>query len=313
VSLSLKTSKVLVTGASGFLGSSVCGRLLEVAAEVQGVSRSIPVSPDSDIRWFQGDLRQPETARALLRTYRPDVVFHLAGATNASASFDMVLPTLHDNLVATVNLLHAVESVGTCRRIILTASLEEPTDKTVTAVAMSPYAASKWAGSIYARMFHQCYGTPLVMVRPYMTYGPRQKKEKVIPHTILSLLKNETAHIASGHRLVDWVYIEDVVAGVLMAAEKEKIEGRTIDLGSGTGVSIREVVETLDKIIASPAKPVFADTPQNAVQDAKIADMVGAYETLGWKPSTPLVKGLEQTVNWYKAHSPALIGTGRSL
>ena len=282
MSSSLRTAKILVTGASGFLGANVCRRLLGVAAEVYGVIRSTARSLDGDIHWLEGDLRNLETARKLLQISRADIVFHLAGLANARVYPGMVLPTLQDNLIATVNLLQAAESVN-ISRIVLTGSLEEPAEKLVSTVPVSPYAASKWASSMYARMFHHLYGTPVVIVRPFMTYGPRQRRDKVIPYTILSLLSDQSPRIRNGHRLVDWIYVDDVVEGIVMAAQKEDIEGCTVDLGSGVCVTTREIVERLTSIVCSRTSPVFDDSPENAMQDAKAADTASAYETLGWK------------------------------
>jgi nucleoside-diphosphate-sugar epimerase len=301
----LANAKVLVTGASGFYGANVSRRLLDLAGKVYGVTRSTRLAQDGGIHWLQGDLRDLETTRSVLRTTKPDVIFHLAGVANAKLHPEMVLPTLQDNLMATVNLLQAAESVNGCRRIVLTGSLEEPTAKLSSGAPVSPYAASKWASSMYARMFHHCYGTPVVIVRPFMTYGPRQKKDKVIPYTILSLLNDQSPRIRNGHRLVDWIYIDDVVEGILMAAQRDGVEGSTVDLGSGVCVTTRDIIERVANIVSARTNPVFDESPENPMQDAKAADTAGAYQTLGWRPLTSLSSGLEQTVNWYRTECQA--------
>jgi len=302
VSNSWNGLKVLVTGASGFLGSHVAERLAQLGAETCGFARHS--SPGNDrIQWFNGDLSDPAAVRALLKRIRPQVVFHLAGQTDAAPDRELVLSSLHNNLAATVTLLNELVEIG-CRRVVLTGSLEEPEPGKAESVPASPYGASKWAEAIYSRMFHALYGLPAVIVRPYMTYGPRQRSTKLIPSVTLSLLRGLPPTISHPDREVDWVYVEDVVEGILAAGcAPAGVEGRTIDLGSGMLVPIRELVKELQNLVGGEATALLSSPVRSAGVHGRRADMERAHRLLGWKPTTPLKKGLAQTVAWYRARS----------
>ena len=219
---------------------------------------------------------------------------------------DLVLPTFHSLLTSTVNLL-AVSSEEPCRRIVLVASLTEPETRQGEITPGSPYAAAKWASTTYGRMFHRLFGTPCVLVRLFMAYGPGQNEDKLIPSVALSLLKGEPPKISSGKWQADWVYIDDVIEGFLQAALVPQIEGSTIDLGSGTLVSVRTVVEELVSVIGSDIKPKFDAFPDRPFEPVRLADTASAFVRFGWKASTSLERGLQQTVDWYREQQKAML------
>ncbi|KAB8335198.1 NAD(P)-dependent oxidoreductase [Scytonema tolypothrichoides VB-61278] len=291
--------KVLVTGGSGFLGSHLCNRLCQRGAEVHAVSRTCRSTNTNSLHWWQSNLESIDEIRTLFRTIRPKIVFHLSGYTTGAANLDLVLPTFDSLLVSTINLLTVVAEVG-CDRIVLIASLEEPQPSHIEVTPASPYAAAKWASSAYGRMFHKLYQVPVVLARPFMTYGPGQNIHKVIPSVTLSLLQKQAPKLASGQRKVDWIYVDDVIEGFLLMATISGLEGYTIDLGSGTLVTIREAVEQLVSLLNSDIEPLFGALPDRPVEQERIADIAFAYNKIGWKPVTPLRKGLEQTVDWYR-------------
>lgn len=290
--------RVLVTGGSGFLGSHLGCRLANDGAEVHAVSRNRRDSGTGPIRWWQGDMADIANVRKLLHAVKPDVVFHLSGLATASPDRDLVLPTLHSLLVSTVNILTVAAEIG-CRRIVLAASLTEP-QLNRSDIPGSPYAAAKWASGVYARMFHELYGIPVVMVRPFMTYGPGQDERKLIPYVILSLLKGEAPRLSSGWQQIDCVYVDDVIDGFIAAAEVSNVEGQTLDLGSGVLVSVRALVGELVKLIGAGVEPLFGALPDRPFEQVREANTAEAYSKLGWKSATSLERGLEQTLKWYK-------------
>jgi nucleoside-diphosphate-sugar epimerase len=288
----------LVTGGSGFLGSHLGCRLANEGAEVHAVSRNRRDSGSGHVRWWQGDMAEIATVRDLLHKIKPEVVFHLSGLATASPDRDLVLPTLHSLLVSTVNILTVAAEIG-CRRIVLAASLTEP-QLNHSEIPGSPYAAAKWASGVYARMFHELYGIPVVMVRPFMTYGPGQDERKLIPYVILSLLKEEAPRLSSGRQQIDWVYVDDVIDGFIAAAEVPNIEGQTLDLGSGVLVSVRALIGELVKLIGAGVEPLFGALPDRPLEQIREAKTAEAYCKLGWKSATSLERGLEQTLKWYE-------------
>lgn len=289
-----------MTGASGYIGPHLCRRLLKIGADVFAVSRTRPSIDNKRLQWYQVDLSDFKAAQKLLMNIKPDVIFHLAGHAAGGREIGLVLPTYHSNVTTTVNLLIAASEFGS-RRIILPGSLEEPEAGTGDVVPSSPYAAGKWAASAYARMFHELYKTPIVILRLFMTYGPgRQSPGKLLPYVITSLLKGETPKLSSGERRIDWIYIDDVVDGLIAAAEAPDVEGSTIDLGSGVLVSIRDIVQQFVKMIDPKLNPLFGDIPERPMEQVRVANVNETYSRIAWRPSVPLNKGLEYTVSWYR-------------
>ncbi len=238
--------------------------------------------------------------RHIFATVRPDLVFHLAGAVGASPDIALVLPTFHSLLTSTINVLVAAMEVG-CRRIVLTGSFTEPVPSEEIAVPQSPYAAAKWAGAGYGRMFHSLFKAPVVILRPFMTYGPGQAVTKLIPSVTLALLRGERPKLSSGKRCADWVYISDVVEGFVTAATAPGIEGETIDLGSGTLVPMRSVVDRVASLVGGYLQPEFGALPDRPGENALAANTSVAKERLEWRARTSLDDGLRQTVDWYRS------------
>lgn len=248
--------KTLVTGGRGFIGQHLCCRLCDEGYEVHATSRQQHPTCGSGPTWHHADMANLNVTRHIFATVRPDVVFHLAGAVGASPDIALVLPTFHSLLTSTINVLVAAMEVG-CRRIVLTGSFTEPVPSEEIAVPQSPYAAAKWAGAGYGRMFHSLFKAPVVILRPFMTYGPGQAVTKLIPSVTLALLRGERPKLSSGKRCADWVYISDVVEGFVTAATAPGIEGETIDLGSGLSFPC------VASLIVSPASLAAISSPNS--------------------------------------------------
>jgi nucleoside-diphosphate-sugar epimerase len=243
-------------------------------------------------------------AHRVFSAVKPDIVIHLAGSTGASVDRDLVLPTLSSLATSTANVL-VLASERDCRRVILVGSLNEPVPSLQAPIPGSPYAAAKWVGSTYGRMFHSLYGTPVVNLRPFMAYGPAQGRSKLIPSVTLSLLRNESPRLTSGRVRGDWIYIDDVVDAFVLAATAPGIEGQTFDLGTGHLTSMRVLIEKLHGIVGGSVVPQFGTIPDRPHEQEIVADTVPAAEQLGWRPTTSLEEGLRRTVAWYKANQSA--------
>jgi nucleoside-diphosphate-sugar epimerase len=302
----LADRKVVVTGAGGFIGVHLCRALLGCGAEVHGISRRAQVGSGDDTHWWQGDLADTPCIWKLIAAIQPDIIFHLAGHVAGSRDLRLVWPTFESNLVSTVNLLTIASEIG-CQRIILAGSLEEPESDRGETVPCSPYAAAKGASSSYARMFHALYQTPVVMARLFMVYGPGQQDvSKLIPYVTLSLLNKQPPKLGSGERQIDWVYVDDVVAGLITAAQTPNIEGRTLDLGSGTLVSIRAIVQQLADHIDPHVELLWGAFPDRPMEQTRVANVSRTHEMTGWNPKTSLATGLERTVDWYRKQGSSL-------
>jgi len=288
---------VLVTGASGFIGSHLCCSLRNLGVEVHATSRAERKS--QDLRWWQSNLADVASVRKLFGDIHPDIIYHLAGHVTAAPDLSLALSTFESHVVSTVNLLTVAAEMG-CERFIMTGSLTEPQVAGEEPIPSSPYAAAKWVSATYGRMFQALYQTPIVTVRPFMTYGPKQNPDKLIPYVIHTLVRGHIPTLTSGKWKADWIYIDDVIRGMLAATQVERLCQRTIDLGSGVAIPVRSVVDKLIALMGSSVRPAFGAMADRPAEEVRSADMDYAYKILGWKPEIALDEGLSRTIDWYK-------------
>jgi UDP-glucose 4-epimerase len=294
--------RILVTGATGFVGMHLCEALAGLGADVYALFRSAGTdSLPQKLHTHSVDLRSPKLTESCIKTIRPDVVYHLAGLVNTRQSLSLVRPTLSSNLLGSINLFMALAQIN-CHRLVVTGSSEEPDISRLGSSANSPYAASKDAETGYARMFHKIFSLPVVVSRPFMSYGPRQPIQKVIPYTITSLLKGYSPKINSGNRICDLIYIQDLIMGLLLTGFKPGLVGELIDLGTGIGTSIRDAVTTIVELLGSPTHPLFSPISDRAYEYPQIAEIEKTADMLGVRPSWSLKEGLRVTIAWYCNH-----------
>jgi nucleoside-diphosphate-sugar epimerase len=298
----LSGQRVLVTGASGFIGSQLCRALVGLGADVHALSREDRTSPRrSQPRWWRCDVRDLDALRRVVADTRPAAIFHLAGLATGSRALELVLPVLHTNLLGAVHVLQAATESG-CGRVVLAGSLEEPGGGPAEATPGSPYAAAKGAAAGYARMYHALYGTPVVHARLFMVYGPGQLDlRKLVPYVTVSLLRNRSPLLSSGSRPVDWIFVDDVIAGLLAAATQDAAVGATVELGSGALVPVGDVAVRLARLIASEARVRPSALPERLLERVRAADRSATEQRLGWSPQVSLDAGLARTVEWYRA------------
>lgn len=278
-------------------------RLERQGAQVFAVARRQPVGSIVSGRLFQADLAQSADAERVFSVSRPEIVFHMASQVLGARDIRHVSTTLQANLVAAVNILTCATESG-CERVVMAGSMEEPVDHDCPPIPSSPYAAAKWAATGYARMFHALYQTPVVMARIFMVYGPGQKDlKKLIPYVITSLLQGDHPQVSAGTRPVDWIYIDDVVAGLLRCGATPGICGERFDLGTGVTETVRGVVEALGRIIEAEDSISFGAVPDRAMETVRVAQTGGKNSRLGWQANLSLDEGLRRTVEWYRTRS----------
>ena len=261
------------------------------------------LEPIKNVCVHQLDLSDLQKTRGLLRETKPDFVFNVAGYVFGSRNLEHVQPALMGNLMPTLNLLIAATELG-CKRVILSGSLEEPDSDEVTAakcVPCSPYAASKFAASCYARMFHELYQLPVAIARIFMTYGPGQRDlKKLVPYTILSLLEGRAPQLSRGSRPIDWIYVDDVVEGILLLALARGVDGLTVDLGSGILHTSRQAVELIADLLGTGVTPGFGAVADRKLEVIRKANIAATKEVLSLSANVSFREGLERTIEWYR-------------
>ncbi len=290
---------ILVTGASGFIGSHLIRRLKTMGCVIYALSRHETGSERDGIHWTKADVSDMERLRNVFTHVRPDIVFHLASLVTGNRAMNQVEPTLRSNLMSTVNLLTLVTEYK-CDRLVTVGSMEEP-DINSNDFPSSPYSAAKWAATGYSRMFFNLYNTPVVTATLYMVYGPDQKDTtKLIPYVTNALLQNTAPKLSSGKRDIDWIYVNDVVEGLVQIAVAPGIEGEIIDFGSGQTYTIRDVVERIVDLTKPDVMPQFNAVADRPLEKTRIANIRLADSLMKWKPTVSLHEGLARTVAWYR-------------
>ncbi len=292
--------RVLVTGATGFIGWHLCAELVALGAEVHGLSRRATgarLAPGC--KAWPADLEDIADVRRVFVQVKPEVVFHLASVVDGRQDQALVMDVLRANLIGSVNLA-LVSGEANCRRVVAAGSSEEMPSSEHGRAPSSPYAAAKAAATSYFQMFHRLYGLPVTLVRPFLTYGPRQPETKLIPYVIGRLLRGEAPQLASGRRICDFVFVSDVVRGFCLAALANGPSGQTFDLGTGVGTAVRDVIDLLTRLTGSPAQPVFGALADRVGEPESVADVERTRRDLGWEPRWSLVDGLSATVHWHR-------------
>jgi dTDP-glucose 4,6-dehydratase len=314
--------QLLVTGAGGFIGSHLVEQLVRDGAQVRafvrynsrsdpGLLRLLPKEIRDALQVISSDLRDGDAVRTAVAGC--DTVFHLGAVISIPYSYVHPLETTSSNIIGTLNVLLACRDQQV-RRLIHTSTSEVygtarqvPIKESHPLQGQSPYAASKIGADKLAESFHRSYGLPVVTIRPFNTFGPRQSARAVIPTIITQALAQEMLRLGSLEPRRDFTYVADTVRGFLLAAEAEApgILGNVYNLGTGSDISIGELVSQIGAIVGREL-PVATDAqrirPAQSEVMRLIADNSLAQETLGWQPGYSLRRGLTATIAWIKEH-----------
>lgn len=290
---------VLVTGATGFVGSALRAELARRGIAAGAVSRR----EDAARALLGCDLTEAAAVDALFERVRPATVLHLASHVSGARDLDAVLATAQGTLLSTIHVLAAASRTGV-RRVVLAGSMEE---LPLESPPRYPYAAAKRAASDYAALFSSAFALPTVTARIGMVYGPGQYAlKRLVPHVILSQLSGVAPPLASGKRVVDWIFVDDVVDGLLAMASpsSSELDGKGVDLGSGRGASVAEVAEIIGRFTRGPAAQLGALPDRHQDPDI-LLDVQAAARVFGFRARVSLEDGLSRTVEWYRTERAA--------
>jgi NAD dependent epimerase/dehydratase len=312
--------KVLVTGAGGFIGSHLVERLVLEGAEVTALLRYnsrnavghlnwLPADARAKIRLYPGDLRDGHSVDQACAGQ--EVIFHLAAIISIPYSYVHPGEAIETNVMGTFNVLAAARSHKT-KRVVLTSSSEVYGTARIVPIredhplqGQSPYSASKIAADKIAESFHLAYGMPIVVLRPFNTYGPRQSARAVIPTIITQALRGQRIRLGSTHPTRDLTFVTDTVAAFLRAGAATDIDGRVINAGSGFEISVGDLAAKILELMGKSGEIVADEQrlrPAASEVERLWADNDLARELLDWKPSVALEEGLRQTIEWISLH-----------
>lgn len=308
-------AEVLVTGAGGFIGSHLAERLvadgLKVRAMVHYNSRGkrgwLETSEAvGQMEICAGDIRDPDFVDACVRG--TNCVFHLAALIGIPYSYSAPDSYVQTNITGTLNVLQAARKHGSVK-VVQTSTSEcygtaqfVPITEAHPLQGQSPYSATKIGADKLAEAFHLSFGLPVVVVRPFNTFGPRQSTRAIVPTIIGQLLSGRTVvRIGRGDPTRDLNYVSNTVDGFVLAGSSDDAVGHAINLGSGREISIENLAlligQMMEKTVTleSDAKRV---RPEASEVERLLADHTLATQVLGWKPRVSLEEGLAKTIDW---------------
>jgi NAD dependent epimerase/dehydratase len=314
----LAQSTVLVTGAGGFIGSHLCELCLAEGANVRafvhynsrsdwGMLEDLDKRNLKNIQIIAGDLRDPDAVRRAAHGCHR--VYHLGALIGIPYSYVNPADVVQTNVAGTLNVLQACLDSGV-ERLVQTSTSEVygsaqyvPMDEKHPLNPQSPYAASKVGSDKLAESFYRTYGLPVVVVRPFNTYGPRQSPRAVIPTILIQALRSRSVHLGSVDTKRDLTFVKDTARGFIAASAAPKVEGETIQLGSQREYAISELVDIIGSILGKQLKVVTDSSrirPSASEVGRLFASNQKANEKLRWQPEVSLYKGLEKTVDWFR-------------
>lgn len=317
--MKLRNKKVLVTGACGFIGSHLVERLLNESCKVKafvfynsfnswGWLDTFTKDKLKSIKVFAGDIRDPNGVRTAIKDV--DVVFHLAALIGIPFSYHSPDSYIDTNIGGTLNILQACKEFDV-EKVIVTSTSEVygtatniPIDEAHPLKGQSPYSASKIGADKIAESFYFSFGLPLVIARPFNTYGPRQSARAVIPTIIIQLLDGKKKiSLGSLTPTRDFNYVKDVCEGFVSIAESDETIGEVINIATCEEISIRQLANKLIKKI-NPNVKITLDPKRVRPKNSEVKRLLGSNKKIkrltGWRPKYSLDKGLDATIEWFR-------------
>ncbi|MCC7208056.1 MAG: SDR family NAD(P)-dependent oxidoreductase [Anaerolineae bacterium] len=316
--------KVLVTGAGGFIGSHLVEFLVQQGHAVRAMTRytsgdrrgnlaQLPSDVMKQVEMYPADVRDADAVRQALGGV--DAVFHLAAIISIPYSYRHPEETVAVNVTGTLNVLQAMRALGTRRGVIVSTSevygsaQYVPIDEKHPLQPQSPYSASKIGAESLSVSFQRSFGLPVVVVRPFNTYGPRQSARAVIPTIIAQALTRNVIELGAVHTYRDYTYASDTARGLYLAAYgpgSEAALGQIVNLGTGESNTIASIAQRIIARVGRPLK-IAANRADRMRPDASEvlrlqSDNRLANELFGWTPEVSLDEGLDRTIAWVRDH-----------
>jgi NAD dependent epimerase/dehydratase len=317
--MELRNKKILITGADGFIGSHLTEELVRRGFDVRafvlynsfnswGWLDHSEQEIKKNVEIFAGDVHDPHRVRQAIKGC--DIVFHLAALISIPYSYHSPDTFIDTNVKGTLNIVQAARELGTSKVIHTSTSEVYGTARFVPITedhplqGQSPYSASKIGADKIAMSFYHAFNTPVTIVRPFNTYGPRQSARAVIP-TIITQLLNGATEISLGsiHPTRDFNYVKDTVNGFIAIAETQATIGEEINIASQQEISIGQLArEIIDQI--NPTARIVSEDIRVRPEKSEVERLLGSNEKIrrltGWQPAYTLQQGIRETVEWFR-------------
>jgi len=312
---------VVVTGAGGFIGSALVEHLVALGAHVRAMLRytsrgqrgclgDIPEAVMKNVDITLGDVRDFDAVREVTRGAQ--AIFHLAALIGIPYSYEHPQEVIDTNIMGTSNVLLAAKELATLERVVLTSTSEVygsalriPIDEDHPLQAQSPYSATKIAADALGISFNRSFDMPVTVVRPFNAYGPRQSARAVIPTIISQALTGGTLQLGTLETKRDFTFVEDTARGFAAVAASDAAVGQVVNIGSGTEVSIGDIVTKVGEIVGHNLEVAGDDRrvrPAKSEVSRLLANSDKALQLAGWSAEVPLDEGLRRTTDWIRAH-----------
>jgi len=317
--MDLKSKKILVTGADGFIGSHLVEYLVDEGYQVKafvyynsfsswGWLDTFPKEKLDRIEIFSGDIRDPNGVRTAMKG--TDVVFHLAALIAIPYSYHSPDSYVDTNVKGTLNVLQAARDLD-LERVIVTSTSEVygtalyvPIDEKHPKQGQSPYSATKIGADAMADSFYRSFNLPVTIVRPFNTFGPRQSARAVIPTIITQLLSGvKEIKLGALHPTRDLLYVKDTARGFVEIASSEKTLGHEINIATNSEITVGDLAQKLITFINPSAKIICDDVrlrPEKSEVERLFGDNTKIKELTSWKQSVLLDEGLKKTIEWFR-------------
>jgi len=316
--MELKGKRVLVTGADGFIGSHLVEHLIEEGCQVKafvyynsfnswGWIDTFSKEKTAQLEIFAGDVRDPNGVRTAMKDI--DVVFHLAALIAIPFSYHSPDSYIDTNVKGTLNIVQAAKDLG-IERVLVTSTSEVygtaqyvPIDEKHLRQPQSPYSASKIGADCIAESFYRSFNTPVTIVRPFNTYGPRQSARAVIP-TIITQLLNGVTELKLGdlRPTRDLLFVKDTARGFAEIAKCDALVGQDCNLATNSEITIKDLAQLIIDITGKDASIVEDEVrlrPEKSEVFRLFGDNSKILSLSTWKPSHSLEQGLRATVEWF--------------
>lgn len=305
-------SKILVTGATGFVGSHLVPRLVQQGYNVYSLERYVTgrfvLGETRKAKTVFGDLKEQFAVRRIMHEVQPDIVIHLASISAVAYSYDHPNEVIETNFVGTVNLAEAcLREIPHFKHFLFASTSETygngpiPKTEETPQNPNSPYAVSKLACEKYLLYMRDAYEFPITILRNFNTYGRKDNTHFVVERTITQMLKGESVKLGDPTPIRDFEYVEDHVDSYLTCLDNPKAKGEVFNFCTGKGVSIKQLVSLISKLCDFKGKTLWNTIPARPLD---IKNLVGDYSKakrlLGWEPNFSLEKGLKLTVKFWK-------------